>query len=247
MKTVTLEFQGNSSLVYAYFFGDDLLKALEEQDAASFDFTELLQSSQVKADMFLGKGLNIEGDLTIKISAAEDVLYEGEIHSFDQYGHDFSSLKDDEFKQLKEEFSEDYEGMLFENTVTHNPSDEKERRYGADFWLNDVEDHKYCIIEVVECYWAKATTDLKVDQQFKPIDIRPIFSEFDDEGLMEKVYAETGLESELVGFRYKNEDYFISAEENEGGTNTFHFFENSDDEWSHSASLDIAIDNLSDW
>lgn len=204
-KKITVEFVGNSKIADVYFFNRDLDGVLKDFKGESF--SKFLAETADHTEYF-ARGFNEEGDLKVKVSSGDDILYNG-IVFLDQATPDATP---DEVRAL---FLEDND-VEYDEVLSYNDY----ARVSPDHYMPDLSKYKKCITREVDLdgYNGVSELTLTVADDFKLSDIKIIMSTFDSEeapwaaSLIANFYRSGDLENEVLGIEYNGVVQLITNE-----------------------------------
>jgi len=240
------EVQGKSPLVYLTFYNDDFEKNLAEVNADDFDHIEFQLANEVKS-FIPGQGLEAGEISDVKVFKNEELIYDGGIVDLDDL------VADEEYKNEMLNM-----GMMIVSTyqsgaeIDNILSDKKNIEVSC-FWttLNDfTQKYNYCSIETVECYKAKGTLTIDIEE-----DIIPHYKDFewvtmgydtmDDTGAdtLARKLLYRGIDTSLIGVKYKNTFYQFDCTD-EGGSNEIDYYKKVDGQWESAEDIEEKINEM---
>ena len=227
------EVQGKSPLVYLTFYNDNFEKKLAKvnSEELSYNYNDFLQENEVES-LNPGQGLEIGPD-SVKVYKNNELIYE-----------DFEYLEDVEEENthppivLVSEFDAEVT-----NVLSHKQNIEV-----SSFWTefsDFTQKYNYCSIEKVECYKAKGTVTIDIEEDIVPHykDFEWVTMGYDTEGLAAELVS-YGIDTSLIGVKYKNTFYKFDCT-NEGGFNEYTYNKKVDGQWEWSEDFQYKIEEMS--
>ena len=238
------EVQGKSPLVYLTFYNDDFEKNLAKVNADDFDRIDFQLANEVKS-FIPGEGLEVGEINDVKVFKNDELIYE------DSRTYIKEDIENDE--EWKNELLES--GMMIvknedSGADIDNILSDKQNIEVSNLWttLNDfTQKYNYCSIEKVECYKAKGTVTIDIEE-----DIVPHYEDFewvtmgydtDTKGLAAGLVS-CGIDTSLIGVKYKNTFYQFDCT-NEGGFNEYTYYKKVDGQWDWAEDIQSKIEEMS--
>ena len=227
------EVQGKSPLVYLTFYNDNFEKKLAKvnSEELSYNYNDFLQENEVES-LNPGQGLEIGPD-SVKVYKNNELIYE-----------DFEYLED-----VEEENTHPPSVLVseFDAEVT-NVLSHKQNIEVSSFWTefsDFTQKYNYCSIEKVECYKAKGTVTIDIEEDIVPHykDFEWVTMGYDTEGLAAELVS-YGIDTSLIGVKYKNTFYKFDCT-NEGGFNEYTYNKKVDGQWEWSEDFQYKIEEMS--
>ena len=236
------EVQGKSPLVYLTFYNDDFEKNLAKVNPDDyFDRLDFHFENEVKS-FIPGEGLEVGEINDVKVFKNDELIYDDGI--YEKY-----DIENDE--EWRNELLES--GMMIvknddSSADIDNILSDKQNIEVSCFWttLNDfTQKYNYCSIEKVECYKAKGTLTIDIEEDIVPHykDFEWVTMGYDTEGLAEMLVS-CGIDTGLVGVKYKNTFYKFDCT-NEGGWNEFEYYKKVDGQWDWAKDFQYKIEEMS--
>jgi len=243
MKSLEFKFVGGKTpVVFVSFYSKDFKEKLEAEDSDNFDQLAFLSSNEVKS-VWLGRGMCREGWPTVQVFENGSRLEIDDI----VYLYDGASPPTDEDKEeFKDLEGAEYGTVLIGSYSAMLDSHLDERIFG------DIDKYFYISVEKVETYSASASVTIEVEDNWKLSDFDVVYVDMDSggswgESFTQEIYADTGLEQELFGIKYKGTIYEVNSEY-EGGSSEWVYYEKDEDgEWNVSDEVtELMADKIGD-
>lgn len=225
-------------LAYVYLFEKDITAALRDFEGDGYHFADFL-SEYADRKVIVGDGLDLDGNVIARVFLDEKLIYEGSVTQFSSTAKNQVELEDD-FNDCN-----DVDSTSFEDSLSLNNDDAKEFIDASNYFFPNEKIYEYFAIEKVECYSARGVVELKVEDDFKLCQVRPVVADIDSgstQSLMQTFYDETGLECQILGLRYQGTFYPIDSGDNEGGSNEIFFYERINGGWDQATSIQEKFD-----
>ena len=236
------EVQGKSPLVYLTFYNDDFEKNLAKVNADDFDRIDFQLANEVKS-FIPGEGLEVGEINDVKVFKNDELIHE------DSRTYIKEDIENDE--EWKNELLESgmmivmnyNSGAVIDNILSDKQNIEASCLYTT---LNDfTQKYNYCSIEKVECYKAKGTVTIDIEEDIVPHykDFEWVTMGYDTEGLAAELVS-YGIDTSLIGVKYKNTFYKFDCT-NEGGFNEYTYNKKVDGQWEWSEDFQYKIEEMS--
>ena len=225
MKSIKIDLNGKSLLVYVTFFDEEIFNKISEMEKGEFDFGDLCSGFEKKR-VHLGRGFDPNwADSTVTLDD-QVILNKKPVREFNC---DYTEY------EIATELKEDYEELYEESLIARG----KDIISADEHFFSDAENYKYCSLESVECHESSSAVYFEVEDDFKLPDLRFVLLEIEDatSSLACGICTHTRLENQIFGVKYKDEFHEFFGGFDEGGFNDISWLERTQGGWNDADAL----------